>query len=125
MNNNPEFEDFWSIYPRKVAKAHARKMWQRLTSYQKFAAIQALPVHVRYWDVAGRDAERIPHCGSWLGGERWEDELEMPQPQKVADAWWASNEGITNKAQELGIFARSGESYADLKTRILAKTKAA
>lgn len=125
MAQENDFDTFWNLYPRKVAKAHARKMWARLTEPQKFAAIQALPVHVRYWEAAGRDAERIPHPGSWIGGERWEDELDMPQPMKVADAWWASNEGIQRKATELGVFARAGESYQDLKARILAKTRAA
>ncbi len=124
MVNDSEFEQFWSLYPRKVAKAHARKMWQRLTAEQKFAATAALPVHVRYWRLAGRDLERIPHCGSWLGGERWEDELEMPAEKNGAD-WWRSTAGIEAKAKQVGIAPKLGEDWHSLKARILAKEKAA
>lgn len=120
-----DFEsDFWSIYPRKVAKAHARKMWARLTASQKFAATQSLPMHVRYWAAAGRDAERIPHPGSWLGGERWEDELEMPEVN-VKDEWWKTQAGIAKKAASLGITPKPGEDWMSLKARILARLKAA
>jgi hypothetical protein len=111
------FDTFWELYPRKVAKAHARKMWARLSEGQRFAAIHAIPIHVRYWLAAGRDHERIPHPGSWISGERWEDELDMPRDQ--CD-WWRSQKGIEAKAAELSVKIRTGESYEDLKTRILA-----
>lgn len=121
-----DWEKFWALYPRKVAKAHARKMWARLTEAQKFAALESLPLHVRYWNLAGRDAERIPHAGSWIGGERWEDELQMPQPEKQADAWWASQEGIERKARELGMWPpKTGEGWHELKARVLGRLKAA
>ncbi len=120
-----DFEDqFWVQYPRKVAKAHARKMWARLTAEQRFEAITALPVHVRYWKIAGRDAERIPHPGSWIGGERWTDELEMPAPTASND-WMRSAAGVEAKAAQVGVQARPGESHHDLKARILAKERAA
>ena len=119
-----DFEQFWVQYPRKVAKAHARKMWARLTAEQRFEAITALPVHVRYWKIAGRDAERIPHPGSWIGGERWTDELEMPQDKAGAD-WMRSKEGIEQKAKEVGCWpAKANEDWHSLKARILLKTAA-
>jgi hypothetical protein len=119
-----DFESFWIIYPRKVAKAHARKMWSRLTESQKFAALAAIPVHVRYWKIAGRDMERIPHCGSWIGGERWEDELEMPEPTSSND-WMKTTSGIEAKAKQVGITPRAGEDWHSLKARILGAMKAA
>lgn len=118
-----DFEALWAIYPRKVAKAHARKMWARLTDEQRFAVMHSLPVHVRYWKAAGRDLERIPHFGSWLGGERWEDEIEMPTT-KAQDEWWRSASGIEAKAREVGVTPRPGETHQDLKSRILATEKA-
>ena len=118
------FDEFWSLYPRKVAKAHARKMWGRLTAEQKFAATAALPTHVRYWNAAGRDLEKIPHPGSWIGGERWEDELEMPAPKEDGE-WWKTTAGIERKAQQVGIVPRAGEDWHTLKARILAKERAA
>lgn len=117
-----EFEQFWSIYPRKVARAHAHKMWKRLTPPEKNAALAAIPLHVRYWEVTGRQLERIPHAGSWLNpedGRRWEDEIRMPEPR--AQEWWRSGKGIEERARALGIAARPGESHEDLRARILAK----
>lgn len=71
-----EFSEFWLAYPRKTKKAHALKMWTRLTSEEKKAALAALPAHVKHWN--GKELEFIPHAGSWLNpvdGRRWEDEL--------------------------------------------------
>jgi hypothetical protein len=123
-----DFDQFWNQYPRKVARAHAYKMWQRLNSEEKFAALHALPVHVRYWAAAGRDMDRIPHAGSWLNpdeGRRWEDELEMPAPKDEMGEWWKTTSGIHRKALSLGMTAKPGEDWHELKARILAKEKAA
>ena len=121
MSSDLDFDSaFWCNYPRKIAKAHALKMWNRLTAEQKFAASQSLPVHVRYWNMAGRDLEKIPHAGTWLGGERWTDELEMPKP-KVGDDWMRSKAGIEAKAKELGITPKLGEDWHSLKARIMAR----
>jgi hypothetical protein len=113
-----DFEAVWNIYPRKVAKAHARKMWARLSEEQRFAAMHALPVHVRYWNIAGRELERIPHLGSWIGGERWEDELEMPQTKTDAAPWWSSETGIMREGLKRGLKPRAGESLQDFKARV-------
>lgn len=117
------FEKFWTLYPRRVGKKDARLAWSRLTSEQQFAAVTSLPLHVRYWNAAGTTPEFTPYPATWLRGERWEDELAMPEaPQS---AWWKSTEGIEAKARELRITARPGEGYHELKARILAAERAA
>ena len=81
-----EFEEFWTIYPRKVQKAHALKMWNRLTGEEKKAALAALPAHVKHWN--GKELEFIPHAGSWLNpvdGRRWEDELPRNGAHVIAE----------------------------------------
>lgn len=115
------FEQFWSNYPRKVAKHYARQIFARLTDEEKFAAIHALPIHIRYWKLAGRDMETIPHASTWLNQHRWEDELEMPEPKNGAD-WMRSTAGIEAKAKELGMWPpKLGEDWHSLKARILAR----
>ena len=111
-----KFAQFWHLYPRHIAKAHAVKMWERLTQEEQEQALQALPQHVRYWRSKGTETDFIPHPGSWLNGRRFEDEIELNGHK--GPPWWSSNEGIAAKAQELGIQARSGESWGDLKARI-------
>ena len=122
-----DWDAFWLQYPRKIAKAAAYKMWRRLTAEEKFAATHALPIHVRYWKASGRDSDKVPHAATWLNpveGRRWEDELEMPATEPK-DEWWKTSSGIQNKGASVGIFARPGEGWHELKARILAHMKVA
>jgi hypothetical protein len=118
-----DFEDFWNFFPRKEGKKDARKAWATLTAEDRFAALQSIPLHVRYWDAAGRAKQYIPMCGTWLRGERWTDELEMPQA--TDGEWWKTTAGIERKAQQMGVTPRAGEDWHSLKARILAKERAA
>lgn len=73
------FDAFWSAYPRKIAKGHARKAFDKackiadpiaiLTAVQKFADA-----------TQGTDKQFIPHPTTWLNGERWEDDIEDVAP---------------------------------------------
>jgi DNA replication protein DnaC len=123
MSGPDDFETFWQLYPRKVAKAYARKIFVRLSPEDQFAAIQALPIHIKYWKLAGRSWDYLPHASTWLSGECWADELEMPVSKTDSD-WHRSTEGITRKAKEVGITPRPGEDWHSLKARILAKVAA-
>jgi hypothetical protein len=102
-----DFDVFWGVYPRKVGKTKAQRVWVRLSKVDKAAALQALPEHVTMWKVKQVAAEFIPHPTSWLNGRRWEDEL-LPQ-QQVVSAFGASRSApgmglikhiISNRAQK-------------------------
>ena len=122
ISSDLEFDrDFWSRYPKKIARAAALKMWNRLNAEEKFAAVHALPVHIRYWELAGRTRETTPNAATWLNpvdGRRWEDELDIP---KVDGDWMRSKAGIEAKAKELGITPKLGEDWHSLKARIMAR----
>lgn len=118
-----DFSAWYELYPRKVCKKDAELAWKKLTPDQKFVAFESLPIHVRYWAAAGTEKEYLPYPATWLRGERWQDELEMPVTQKPADEWWKSAAGIQAKGASLGIFAKPGEGYPELKARILAGLK--
>lgn len=119
------FETFWATYPKREAKKDAQKAWAALTAEQRFAAIHAVPVHVRYWTAAGRTKQYMPLPATWLRGERWTDELEMPEPKDEMGEWWKTTSGIQRKALSVGMQAKPGEDWHQLKARILAKEKAA
>ena len=112
------FEEFWSKYPRKVAKLDARKMWARLTEDQQEAAITALPNHISFWN-ATTTPQYIPHAASWLNGERFEDELPEITPR--GQEWWRSAAGIEAKGRELGLNPKPGESQQEYAGRIRAR----
>lgn len=75
-----EFDVFWQMYPRRVAKLAAQKAWGKLKPQEREAAIQALPAHVESW--SGRDMEHIPHGSTWLHQQRWTDELTPRKRQQ-------------------------------------------
>lgn len=119
--DDPGFDEFWTTYPRREGKKDAMKAWAHMTEEQKFSARASIPIHVRFWKLSGRERHYIPLPATWLRGERWSDELEMPQ-SKAENEWWRSTAGIEAKAKEMGMWPpRAGEDWHSLKARILAR----
>lgn len=118
------FEDFWKLYPRKVAKRAAQKTWQHLSPADQKMALEAIPNHIKYWKLKMTEQDFIPHPSTWLNQGRFEDELviEQPKPKEVKVApWWSTDSDILKKAQEVGVSPHSGESWAELRKRITEK----
>ena len=116
------FDEFWSLYPRKIAKATARKAWGKLSAEQQLMAAKAINTHCEYWKTKETELEFIPHPATWLNQERWEDELVIePKKQKESKEWMFSNEGIDAKARELGIMGNGYDTYASLKAKCMKK----
>lgn len=67
------FEDFWTLYPRRVAKKEALKAWNRIDPSQHTAILIAVVAWRSTW--LARDLQYTPHPATWLNGERWTDEL--------------------------------------------------
>jgi len=70
-----DFTEFWELYPRKVGKTKALKVWGRLSRGDRGDALWALSRHVELWERRQVALEFIPHPTSWLNGRRWEDDL--------------------------------------------------
>jgi len=116
------FDEFWSLYPRKIAKATARKAWQRLSAEQQLMAAKAIDTHCQYWKSKETELEFIPYPATWINQERWEDELVIePKKTKESKEWMFSNEGIEAKAKELGIMGNGYDTYASLKAKCMSK----
>lgn len=82
------FEAFWSKYPRKIAKANARKSWRRLVKTSELASkvIWALVAQIRHHEWGKRERLKfVPHAATWLNQERWEDELPASDPVDARD----------------------------------------
>jgi hypothetical protein len=111
------FEQFWALYPKKAAKKEALKAFDKLRHEQKLSALNALPNHIQYWKATATEKMYIPHPASWLNGERWEDEIEMPQPEQ-GKAWFTTEQGMLQKGRELNTEPKVGESWQNFKTRL-------
>lgn len=72
--------EFWPVYPRKVAKEAALKAAKRSkflsTSDGRAFALNALRVQLP--DLRSREVSKIPHAATWINGERWNDEPDLP-----------------------------------------------
>lgn len=120
------FDEFWSKYPRKVAKVVAERAFMRLTPDNRKKAIESLDCHLAYWQACGTEKQFIPHPGTWINQGRYDDELEMPQPKQQPEAaWWASEAGVMQKGRDIGLSPRPGESIHEFKSRLIERIKAA
>jgi len=70
-----EFEEFWSVYPRKVGKGQARTAFK--AALRKATKDELVSAVTKYAEqVRGKDIAYIAHASTWLHGERWLDETE-------------------------------------------------
>lgn len=76
-NKHPEFDAFWKIYPRKVAKAAALKAW--IKAIQLVAPEIIIEGATRYANDPNRHPSYTAHPATWLNAARWGDE---PLPQR-------------------------------------------
>ena len=114
------FDDFWSKYPRKVAKKTAMQSFAKLPMDEQELAIDALETHLEYWRIKETETDFIPHPATWLNQGRYFDELEMKAkaPKKPALPWYSSEQLTMDKARELGMQPRPGEEMGQFRTRI-------
>ena len=114
------FDDFWSKYPRKVAKKTAMQSFARLPMDEQELAIDALETHLEYWRIKETDTDFIPHAATWLNQGRYFDELEIKPkaPKKPALPWYSSEQLTMDKARELSLQPRPGEDMGQFRTRI-------
>jgi hypothetical protein len=73
------FDEFWTLYPRKVGKGAARKAFTKAVSKVGTARVRAALV-AQLPDLGGREQKFIPHPATWLNQERWGDE---PAPSAI------------------------------------------
>lgn len=82
-----EFDDFWTIYPRKEGKGAARKAWAKAVKI--LPAAELLPI-VRSFSVRvhGTEQRFIPFPATWLNQERWADEVNDQQAEANGENGW-------------------------------------
>jgi Helix-turn-helix domain len=76
------FEQFWKIYPRKVAKGAAQKAWEKAVKTAK--AQDIIAGAERYAKDGARDPKFTAHPATWLNAQRWLDEAQEPEKAQVA-----------------------------------------
>ena len=82
----PEFERFWQIYPNKKSKKAAFEAWQKMNIDTEMIEkiIKSVNIQLKSHDWTKDGGQYIPHPATWLNGERWNDETQMPQSEQHA-----------------------------------------
>ena len=114
------FIDWYKLYPRKMARKDAEKAWNKLTDDEQEEAMEALPNHIKYWQLKNTEKEFISYPASWLNGFRFQDELDLTPKEirKPQIPWYSTDELTIAKGRELGLNPSAGESYAQFRQRI-------
>ena len=101
-----DFDTFWKAYPKKVAKADARKAWLQTKDVRPDTEtlLKAIAAQCRTEQWMRGAGQFIPYPATWIRGERWEDEIEVKLPDVVNEKPWHETwAGIVQKGKELGI----------------------
>lgn len=102
------FNRFWSVYPRKVAKASAEKAFRRVMKKADAPNIDDLVGAVEAYASTITDIQFCAHPATYLNQRRWEDNLAT-KPTRVAVPQYISD------AQSVGAsFRLTGKSEAEL-----------
>jgi uncharacterized protein YdaU (DUF1376 family) len=73
-----DFDEFWSLYPKKIGKNAARKSWNKIRPNIE-AVIQALTWQKQSKQWFEKGGQFIPNPSTWINQHRWDDE----PPEKV------------------------------------------
>jgi hypothetical protein len=109
-----EFDQFWQKYPKKVAKADARKAWEQTKNIRPSvqAILKAIELACKTEQWMRGNGQFIPYPATWIRGERWEDEHEVKLPDVVNEKpWHESASGIEAKGRELGILPEQFDTF--------------
>jgi hypothetical protein len=108
------YDFFWHHYPRKISKPTALNAWNRLNESQKQKVISVIPDWITAW--RGTEKRFIPYPSTWLNQHRFDDDVDMAVPEEKVMP--KTNKEWSDKAKELGIFARSGEPWSNFIERV-------
>lgn len=70
------FEQFWSSYPKKVAKKKAEQAFKKISHSEHEPILKTLAVFRASPQWTKDNGQFIPHAATWLNQERWKDEIQ-------------------------------------------------
>lgn len=79
----PDFERFWTAYPKKKGKGAAFTAWKKNGHPGIERIIQILEIASKCRDWTKDEGQFIPHPATWLNQKRWDDDygqLKLTRP---------------------------------------------
>ena len=83
LGENNGFDEFWSAFPRHVAKSKALESWSKLDPDPslKIKILEAIEKQKEWPQWTKEKGQYIPYPATWLNQHRWEDETPV-EPQQ-------------------------------------------
>lgn len=96
---SPEFEEFWSVYPKKVDKKRASTSFKTAIKNNSLETIlKGTKQYVEQIERNKTEAQYIKHASTFLNNESFLDELDEPRQQKNTPN---AHTGIANDWEKL------------------------
>lgn len=73
--DDPMFDDFWAVWPKKVNKGNARKAWALIPTATRCTVLSKASEYGAIYENATEDQLKfVPYPASWLNAHGWEDD---------------------------------------------------
>ena len=80
------FEEFWAVYPRKVAKGAARKAYRNALNR---ATVEEILAGAKRYSASKPEPQFTAHPATWLNADRWLDETKIVNFRNPTPRTWA------------------------------------
>ena len=98
-----KFEQFWTRYPRRVARKDAQKAWAQVNGDDAIDVIlDALAWQTTQAAWTKDDGAFVPYPATWLRGERWTDERPESPAERAERMALAASEAEFQKWKAQG-----------------------
>jgi hypothetical protein len=79
------FEQFWEIWPKRVARVDALRAWMKLAPNDDLLKVILATVtrHNESWRREGTAKKHIPNPATWINGKRWNDEIDSGNTGRI------------------------------------------
>lgn len=91
-----DFDRFWQTYPRREAKAAARKAWDKAIG--SVDPDRVLAGAERYRDDPNRDPKFTKHAATWLNAACWDDD-PLPTRSRASPNGYVERNGLRLKPE--------------------------
>lgn len=92
------FTDFYSIFPNHTDKKKAEEKWKKMTNEKRKLAFEGAKRYAAFIEYRKKHEENVKVLmpSTYLNGERWEDEYEIPDTNNQSASNYGSNNGQQN-----------------------------
>jgi hypothetical protein len=111
------FEDFWELYPRKVAKAKAWDKWQKLKPDEELfqEIMEGLKRYIQSDQWQQDEGQFIPHPLTFLNQERWNDDVGVRLPRSELPKCPNCGKSLENELRNRSSHCYNSDCDADIR----------